>query len=190
MAREGRGKQGSTKRRSSGEDPDSSGGKKRRTTVKEERGGSHARVATAPSRKGVSQSSAGGKGVKGAAAGKKPAANKAHQESVREGSGGSGRASGVERNHRGQLVFEDHPEFQPNMSPKEVLQAGSFGGTYFRPIYSSITKQSYKDVWKELPQDWLQGLDIPKQPCRGEKPRYPRLPSLPEEQAGALIPAS
>ena len=26
---------------------------------------------------------------------------------------------------------------------------GSFGGTYFRPIYSSITKKNYKDVYKK-----------------------------------------
>ncbi|XP_072532783.1 uncharacterized protein [Salminus brasiliensis] len=72
-------------------------------------------------------------------------------------------ASELKRNKKGQLVFEDHPEFRPNMSPEEVLRAGSFGGTYFRPIYSSITKQHYKDVYKELPQNWLQGLDIHKQ---------------------------
>ncbi|XP_076130434.1 uncharacterized protein LOC143112068 isoform X2 [Alosa pseudoharengus] len=55
------------------------------------------------------------------------------------------------------------PEFRPNMTPKEVLQAGSFGGTYFRPIYSSVTKQNYKDVCKELPEDWLEGLNISTQ---------------------------
>lgn len=43
------------------------------------------------------------------------------------------------RNAKGQLVFLDHPELRPNMTPKEVLQAGSFGGTYFRPIKSSVT---------------------------------------------------
>jgi len=65
------------------------------------------------------------------------------------------------RKDNGQLVFADHPEFSPNMTPKEVLQAGSFGGTYFRPIYSSVTKLKYgKEVWQELPSDWLEGLDI------------------------------
>ena len=28
---------------------------------------------------------------------------------------------------------------------------GSFGGGYFRPIKSSVTGQTYRDVWKEFP---------------------------------------
>nr|CAB3266392.1 serine/threonine-protein kinase SMG1 [Phallusia mammillata] len=76
----------------------------------------------------------------------------------------SSKGSEVKRDKNGVLLFPDHPEFQPNLTPKEVLQAGSFGGTYFRPIDSGITKQSYGDeVWKELPQDWLEGLNIKKQ---------------------------
>ena len=68
------------------------------------------------------------------------------------------------KNKKGQIVFEDHPEFTPNLTPKEVLQKGSFGGTYFRPIYSSVTKQKYgKEVWQELPKDWLEGLNIKTQ---------------------------
>jgi hypothetical protein len=67
------------------------------------------------------------------------------------------------RNTDGDLIFADHPEFRPNLTPKEVLQLGSFGGTYFRPIKSGVTGESYKDVWKELPQDWLEGLDVKKQ---------------------------
>ena len=68
-----------------------------------------------------------------------------------------------ERNSAGDLIFLDYPNFRPNLTPKEVLQMGSFGGTYFRPITSSVTKLSYKDVWKELPADWLVGLKINSQ---------------------------
>lgn len=50
------------------------------------------------------------------------------------------------------------------MTPKEVLQAGSFGGTYFRPIYSSVTGKQYKDeAFLELPKNWTDGLNIKKQ---------------------------
>lgn len=67
------------------------------------------------------------------------------------------------RNGKGELVFDDYPYFTPNLTPKEILQMGSFGGTYFRPITSKVTGESYKDVWKELPPDWLEGLDIKTQ---------------------------
>jgi len=65
-----------------------------------------------------------------------------------------------EKNKRSVLVFKDEKDFQPNMTPKEVLKAGSFGGTYFRPIKSSITGLNYDKQWEELPQNWLEGLNI------------------------------
>ena len=66
------------------------------------------------------------------------------------------------RNKYGELVFKDFPDFRPNLTPKEVIQSGSFGGTYFRPILSGITGKYYKDVWKEFPSDWFDGLDVEK----------------------------
>lgn len=51
----------------------------------------------------------------------------------------------------GTLVFTDHPEFTPNKTPHEVFMSGAFRGTYFRPIYSSVTLQNYKNVHHTYP---------------------------------------
>ena len=61
-------------------------------------------------------------------------------------------------------TFKDHPEFKPNLSPHQILKMGAFGGTYFRPIYSSVTKKHYKseDVIKEYPKSWFKDIDIDK----------------------------
>ena len=55
-----------------------------------------------------------------------------------------------------------HKEFKPNKSPKEIFKEGAFGGTYFRPIYSSITKKKYTSaqVIKEYPKSWFNDIDI------------------------------
>jgi hypothetical protein len=60
-------------------------------------------------------------------------------------------------------MFRDHPTFRPKLTPKEILQAGAFGGTYFRPIYSGVTKQLWRDAWREFPADWFAGLDVSTQ---------------------------
>ena len=62
------------------------------------------------------------------------------------------------------LKFPDFPDFKPNLTPKQVLQMGSFGGTYFRDISSSVTNKNYKgnDVIKEFPKNWFSNLDIDK----------------------------
>jgi hypothetical protein len=59
-------------------------------------------------------------------------------------------------------TFSDYPEFTPNISPKDVFAAGAFGGTYFRPIYSSITDKKYTStsVIKEYPESWWNVITI------------------------------
>ena len=50
---------------------------------------------------------------------------------------------------------------------------GSFGGTYFRPIFSSVTEKVYRDAYKEFPEDWFEGLNIKKQITRsGDRDNY------------------
>ena len=59
-------------------------------------------------------------------------------------------------------TFKDYPEFKPNVVPKNVFKKGAFGGTYFRPIYSSITKKKYNGmkVISEYPRTWFKGINI------------------------------
>ena len=49
------------------------------------------------------------------------------------------------KNSYGEIIFEDHPDFKPNLTPREVLKHGSFGGTYWRPIHSCVTNKNYKN---------------------------------------------
>ncbi len=69
----------------------------------------------------------------------------------------------LKRNSNKEIIFEDYPNFRPNLSPREIFKLGSFGGTYWRPIYSSVTKKNYKNQhkkypkswWKNIPENWL-----------------------------------
>lgn len=76
----------------------------------------------------------------------------------------------------GALFFPDFPAFRPNLTPKQVLQMGSFGGTYFRPISSSVTGKKYRNVHNEFPSNWFKGLDIKKnitsEKCTPELNKY------------------
>ena len=56
--------------------------------------------------------------------------------------------------------FADYPQFTPNLTPKQMFQAGIFGGTYFRPIHSSITGKDYVNVHKEFPADRFDGVVV------------------------------
>ena len=44
------------------------------------------------------------------------------------------------------------------MTPRQIFKLGSFGGTYWRPINSSVTGKSYKNVHKKYPKSWWKGI--------------------------------
>lgn len=63
------------------------------------------------------------------------------------------------KNSCGEIIFNDYPDFKPNLTPREIFKMGSFGGTYWRPIYSSITGKNYKNVHLKYPKSWWKGID-------------------------------
>ena len=53
-------------------------------------------------------------------------------------------------------------DFRPNRTPEEVLRAGSFGGTYFRPIASAVTNVRYSSsavLRDSVRPEWIEGLN-------------------------------
>lgn len=58
----------------------------------------------------------------------------------------------------GTYFFEDFPDFRPNLSPRKVFELGSFGGTYWRPIYSGVLKKNLKNQHKKYPDSWWEGI--------------------------------
>lgn len=62
--------------------------------------------------------------------------------------------------YNGPFHFASHPAFTPNKSPSEMLREGVFGGSYFRSLYSARLGITVSDDWRELPNDWIEGLDI------------------------------
>ena len=81
-----------------------------------------------------------------------------------EGANGEGwHGARPQRGPDGLLQFDCFPQFGPTLTPAEVIRRGSFGGGYFRPIYSSVTGSQYDETWKELPLEWITDLDVHEQ---------------------------
>lgn len=59
-------------------------------------------------------------------------------------------------------LAELEKQFKPNVTPAKMFKEGSFGGTYWRPIYSSVTKKKYKNEHLKFPKSWWKGLDEDK----------------------------
>jgi hypothetical protein len=57
---------------------------------------------------------------------------------------------------------EDYESFTPNKSPEEMLREGVFGGSYFRPLRSRKLGVVVEGDWKELPEEWIRGLNVEK----------------------------
>ena len=63
----------------------------------------------------------------------------------------------------GTYNFQGYPTFTPNLSPAEIFKLGSFGGTYWRPIHSSVINKNLtnqhmkypKNWWKDIPDNYL-----------------------------------
>jgi hypothetical protein len=70
------------------------------------------------------------------------------------------------------VKFADHLEFCPDFTPKQMFELGIFGGSYFRPIYSTVIKKKIEGDYskykflKNVPlnklTNKLQNLDINK----------------------------
>jgi len=43
--------------------------------------------------------------------------------------------------------------FEPNLTPKQIIKMGSYGGTYFNP-----TNHEIKIDYKEFPSEWFDGI--------------------------------
>lgn len=64
------------------------------------------------------------------------------------------------RDSEGTFRFEDEPTFTPNKSPEEMIREGAFGGSFWRPLKSRRLGIIVEDDWKELPHEWIEGLDV------------------------------
>ena len=55
------------------------------------------------------------------------------------------------------IIFEDFPDFTPNLTPRQMFESGSFGGTYWAPIYSTVCGEHFRDQHLEF-EDWWDGI--------------------------------
>lgn len=54
--------------------------------------------------------------------------------------------------------FKDHPDFTPNLTPRQIFKRGSFGGTYWRKINSRVTGRTHKNAHKKYPASWWKSI--------------------------------
>lgn len=54
-------------------------------------------------------------------------------------------------------TFKDYPSFKPDLSPKDCIKSGIFGGVYFNPVGGSpgILSKQVKINHTEFPKSWF-----------------------------------
>ncbi|MDP6906803.1 MAG: hypothetical protein QF440_05245 [Candidatus Thalassarchaeaceae archaeon] len=69
----------------------------------------------------------------------------------------------------GEIFFEDYPDFKPNLTPRQIFLLGSFGGTYWRPIFSTVSGEDLRNQhlefecwWDGIPGNHLTSIDYYK----------------------------
>ena len=70
------------------------------------------------------------------------------------------------------LDFSDYPDFKPNLTPEQIFRLGSFGGTYWRPIKSSVINKNLKNEHLKFPKKWWLGIpndNLTKSFCKYDK---------------------
>jgi len=70
----------------------------------------------------------------------------------------SGKRNITYKKKAGRIYFKDYPDFNPNLTPRDMFKMGSFGGTYWRPIYSKVVKKHLKNIHKKYPTSWWKGI--------------------------------
>lgn len=68
----------------------------------------------------------------------------------------------INSNNYKTIAFADHPEFTPNLTPREMFRLGSFGGTYWREIKSGVTGKRYQNQHLKYPVSWWRGISDDK----------------------------
>jgi hypothetical protein len=65
------------------------------------------------------------------------------------------------RNAKGELVFDDFPDFKPRLTPRQVIASGTWGGVYFNPRggKAGIFGRDIAINHKEFPASWFAGVD-------------------------------
>lgn len=56
----------------------------------------------------------------------------------------------IKKRKDGTYIFPDHPEFRPNISPRDMFLAGILGGTYWRKLKNPFDSKYYVNDYKKI----------------------------------------